>query len=95
VVIPGSILKILLIEDNLAEARLLEEFLKQTQSKQFTLVHVKRLGEAVKELNKSTYDVILLDLTLPDSEGLSSLPILISLVPSVPIVVLTNTNDEN
>ena len=93
-VIPGSILKILLIEDNLAEARLLEEFLKQTQSKQFTLVHVKRLGEAVKELNKSTYDVILLDLTLPDSEGLSSLPILISLVPSVPIVVLTNTNDE-
>ena len=93
-VIPGSILKILLIEDNLAEARLLEEFLKQTQSKQFTLVHVKRLGEAVKELNKSTYDVILLDLTLPDSEGLSSLPILISLVPSLPIVVLTNTNDE-
>lgn len=93
-VIPGNFLKILLIEDNLAEARLLEEFLKQTQSKQFSLVHVKRLGEAVKELNKSTYDVILLDLTLPDSEGLSSLPILISLVPSVPIVVLTNTNDE-
>jgi signal transduction histidine kinase len=94
VVIPGSSLKILLIEDNLAEARLLQEFLMQTQSKQFNLLHVKRLGEAVKELSKSTYDVILLDLTLPDSEGLSSLPILISLVPSVPIVVLTNTNDE-
>ncbi len=93
-VIPGSSLKILLIEDNLAEARLLQEFLMQTQSKQFNLLHVKRLGEAVKELSKSTYDVILLDLTLPDSEGLSSLPILISLVPSVPIVVLTNTNDE-
>ncbi|WP_089128245.1 hybrid sensor histidine kinase/response regulator [Tolypothrix sp. NIES-4075] len=91
---PGSSLKILLIEDNLAEARLLQEFLMQTQSKQFNLLHVKRLGEAVKELNKSTYDVILLDLTLPDSEGLSSLPILINLVPSVPIVVLTNTNDE-
>lgn len=93
-VMPGSSLKILLVEDNLAEARLLQEFLKQTQSKQFSLVHVKRLGEAVKELSKSTYDVILLDLTLPDSEGLSSLPILITLVPSVPIVVLTNTNDE-
>lgn len=93
-VIPGSSLKILLIEDNLAEARLLQEFLMQTQSKQFNLLHVKRLGEAVKELNKSIYDVILLDLTLPDSEGLSSLPILINLVPSVPIVVLTNTNDE-
>nr|WP_236117071.1 hybrid sensor histidine kinase/response regulator [Hassalia byssoidea] len=84
----------MLIEDNLAEARLLQEFLMQTQSKQFNLLHVKRLGEAVKELNKSIYDVILLDLTLPDSEGLSSLPILINLVPSVPIVVLTNTNDE-
>lgn len=93
-VMPGSSLKILLVEDNLAEARLLQEFLKQVESKQFNLVHVKRLGEAVKELNKSIYDVILLDLTLPDSEGLSSLPILITLVPSVPIVVLTNMNDE-
>ncbi|WP_191760715.1 ATP-binding response regulator [Komarekiella delphini-convector] len=86
--------KILLIEDSLAEARLLKEFLKQAQSQEFTLLHVKRLGEALKELSECTYDVILLDLTLPDSQGLSSLPPLISQAPGIPIVVLTNTNDE-
>ena len=84
----------MLIEDNLAEARLLQEFLKQAQSKEFSLVHVKRLQEALKELHQDTYDVILLDLTLPDSQGLSSLPRLINHAPSLPIVVLTNTNDE-
>ncbi|MBD0385317.1 MAG: hybrid sensor histidine kinase/response regulator [Nostoc sp. C3-bin3] len=86
--------KILLIEDNLASARLLQEFLTQAQSQEFTLVHVTRLGEALQELSQSNYDVILLDLTLPDSQGLSSLPPLIGQAPSIPIVVLTNTNDE-
>jgi signal transduction histidine kinase len=86
--------KILLIEDNLAEARLLQEFLKQAQSKEFSLVHVQRLRDAFAELSQQIYDVILLDLTLPDSQGLSSLPLLISHAPSTPIVVLTNTNDE-
>ncbi|MDZ8133745.1 MAG: hybrid sensor histidine kinase/response regulator [Nostoc sp. DedQUE04] len=86
--------KILLIEDNLASARLLQEFLMQAQSQEFTLVHVMRLGEALQELSQCNYDVILLDLTLPDSQGLSSLPPLIDRAPSIPIVVLTNTNDE-
>ncbi|MBW4555849.1 MAG: hybrid sensor histidine kinase/response regulator [Trichormus sp. ATA11-4-KO1] len=86
--------KILLIEDNLAEARLLQEFLRQADSQEFSLVHVNRLGEALNELSRNSYDVILLDLTLPDSQGLSSLPPLMSHAPSIPIVVLTNTNDE-
>ncbi len=86
--------KILLIEDNLAEARLLQEFLKQAKSHEFSLVHVKRLGEALQELRRGTYHVILLDLTLPDSQGLASLAPLISQAPCLPIVVLTNTNDD-
>ena len=90
----ASALKILLIEDSLAEARLLEEFLQQAKSKEFSLVHVKRLREALEQLNQDSFDAILLDLTLPDSQGLASLPPLISLAPSVPIVVLTNTNDD-
>ncbi|MHC5725528.1 MAG: hybrid sensor histidine kinase/response regulator [Nostoc sp.] len=87
--------KILLIEDNLPYARLLEEFIMQEDhSQELTLVHVKRLGEALQELTQRNSDVILLDLSLPDSEGLSSLPPLIGQAPSIPIVVLTNTNDE-
>jgi signal transduction histidine kinase len=92
-------IKILLIEDNLAEARLLQEFLKQTQSHKFTLLNVKRLGDALNLLSNCNeiscdFDVILLDLTLPDSQGLASLAPLISQAPTVPIVVLTNTNDD-
>jgi signal transduction histidine kinase len=91
---PASSIKILLIEDNLAEARLLREILKQAQFKQFGLVHVKRLGEAINRLNEDRFDVILLDLTLPDSQGLESLDRLLGHAPNLPIVVLTNTNDE-
>lgn len=95
----ASLVKILLIEDNLAEAKLLQEFLKQAQSKNFTLVHVKRLGEALELLRNcndtgNRFDIILLDLTLPDSQGLTSLSVLNNIVPSLPIVVLTNTNDD-
>ena len=91
---PLSSVKILLIEDNLAEARLLQEVLKGSTFKHFSWVHVKRLREALKQLNQEYFDVILLDLSLPDSQGLESLTPLINQAPSLPIVVLTNTNDD-
>jgi signal transduction histidine kinase len=91
----SNLVKILLIEDSLPEARLLLEFLRQADSKEFRLTHVQRLKEGLNALSRENYHVILLDLTLPDSQGLSSLPILINHAPSTPIVVLTNTNDED
>ena len=95
----ASSINILLIEDNLAEARLLQEFLKEGSFKEFSLAHVKRLSEALDAIGKDIstpclYDVILLDLTLPDSQGLESLKPLMARAPCLPIVVLTNTNDE-
>ncbi|MBD0347123.1 MAG: hybrid sensor histidine kinase/response regulator [Coleofasciculus sp. Co-bin14] len=90
---PASSLKILLIEDNLAEARFLQEILKESKLKPFNLVHVKRLGEALDQLDRDFFDAVLLDLTLPDSQGLVSLARLNDRAPSLPIVVLTNTND--
>lgn len=93
---------ILLVEDNLAEARLLQEVLKGSIVNRFKLTHVKRLGEAISLLEGSMnerwtpdkFDVILLDLTLPDSYGLASLDALLQHAPTLPIVVLTNTNDD-
>jgi signal transduction histidine kinase len=87
-------IRILLIEDNIAEARLLHEILAVSQFNQFNLVHVKRLQEALEQLNQNEFDVILLDLTLPDSQGLGSLAPLLAKAPNLPIVVLTNTNDD-
>ena len=92
-------INILLIEDNLAEARLLQEFLKETSFNEFNLVHVQRLSEALDAIGEDsskpcTYNIILLDLTLPDSQGLESLKPLMARAPCLPIVVLTNINDE-
>lgn len=86
--------KILLIEDNLAEARLLQEYLRAAKSKQFTVVHVKRLQAGLDLLATEVFDIILLDLTLPDSTGLASLSPLSKQAPSLPIVVLTNRDDD-
>jgi two-component system, cell cycle sensor histidine kinase and response regulator CckA len=85
---------VLLLEDNLAEARLLQEIFKGTVNSQFSLTHVKRLGDAITQLKSNSFDVALLDLTLPDSHGLGSLDALIHDAPDLPIVVLTSTNDD-
>lgn len=89
-----SLIRVLLIEDNLAEARLLHEVLKGATRHQFQLIHVKRLQEGLQRLETEKFAIILLDLTLPDSQGLDSLSPIIEQVPELPIVVLTNTNDE-
>jgi signal transduction histidine kinase/CheY-like chemotaxis protein len=86
---------VLLVEDNSAEARLLQEILKSTGHQRFVLVRVKRLAEAIAYLHTHPVDVALLDLTLPDSTGLASLDALTRSMPSLPVVVLTNTNDED
>jgi signal transduction histidine kinase len=91
---PANSVNILLIEDSLAEARLLQELLKTAKSKHFNWVHVKRLCDALEQLSSGEFDAILLDLSLPDSQGLVSLAPLTALAPHLPIVVLTNTNDD-
>ena len=89
-----NFVNILLVEDNLAEARLLQEVLKGSLISRFKLAHVKRLKDAMAQIEVDHFDVILLDLTLPDSYGLASLDSLIEHAPKLPIVVLTNTNDD-
>ncbi len=101
-IVSKPLVNILLVEDNVAEARLLQEFLKGTVVSRFNVVHVRRLEEAISMLERSAnaqleadnFDVILLDLTLPDSYGLASVDLLTQNAPSLPIVVLTNTNDD-
>ncbi len=97
------LVKILLVEDNLAEARFLQEILKGTSLEQFSFTAVQRLDQAISALRSSEggarlnqhFDICLLDLTLPDSFGLDSLRWLSQQCPNLPIVVLTSTNDDN
>jgi two-component system, cell cycle sensor histidine kinase and response regulator CckA len=91
-------INILLVEDNSAEARFLQEVLKGAMWNRFELLVATRLRDAIAHLQNPDqdppFDLILLDLTLPDSQGLASLDALIKNAPNLPIVVLTNTNDD-
>ena len=87
--------KILLVEDNFADARLLSETLMEIAENKFELTHVQQLDEAMAKLAEYLFDAILLDLSLPDSQGLETLESILSAVPDLPIIVLTGLKDEN
>ena len=86
-------IKILLIEDNKGDARLIQELLKEIQYFGYTLEWRENLTAGIQELQKTTLDLLLLDLTLPDSQGLETVTKVLSQTPDVPIVVLTGHND--
>jgi signal transduction histidine kinase/CheY-like chemotaxis protein len=87
-------IKILLIEDSPGDARLLEELLRETEQVQFDLVHVSRFGDALRALETQTFGVILLDLSLPDAQGVENIARLRRRKNVPPIVVMTGLNDE-
>ncbi|MBI3978709.1 MAG: HAMP domain-containing histidine kinase [Chloroflexi bacterium] len=87
-------ISILLVEDNPGDARLLRETLADVGTAQFDLVHVECLAEAWAALDASRFDVVLLDLLLPDGQGLDAIDRLRVRARDVPIVVLTGIDDE-
>ena len=87
--------KILLVEDNPADMRLIQLSLNEADdSGSMTLVCVGRLSEAFESLSEREADAILLDVNLPDSQGLETVAIMVEKAPSVPIIVLTGLADE-
>ena len=88
-------MKILLVEDSRGDARLVREALADAPlGEEADLVHVERLEEAEARLDAISFDVVLLDLSLPDSHGLDTLRRLRRHEGDMPIVVLTGLNDE-
>jgi signal transduction histidine kinase/CheY-like chemotaxis protein len=88
-----EILHILLIEDNAAEAFLLQESLAQV-SRPPDVIHADTLDSALRYLKEYIIDAILLDLALPDSEGLATLEQANAAADYLPIIVLTGLEDE-
>jgi signal transduction histidine kinase len=87
-------IKILLVEDNPADADLLQELLAEVDETQWQVVHVDRLKDALNCLSDSHFDVVLLDLSLPDKQGVSTVAQTHQAVPDLPILVLTGLNDR-
>src|ERR1041385_5693396 len=65
-------LRVLLIEDNPGDARLLREMLGEVPTARFELTRAERLSEAMERVTRQRFDVILSDLSLPDSRGLET-----------------------
>lgn len=88
-------INVLLIEDNPGDARLLREALAGINGKPFGLEWADLLSKGLDVLTRQKVDVVILDLTLPDSKGLNSVDKLHTAAPWVPVVVLTGLDDEN
>jgi signal transduction histidine kinase len=87
-------LKVLLVEDNAGDARLLREMFSKEKAGAFELTHLLRMSEAVIHLAKGGVDIVLLDMGLPDGHGLNTVQRAHAAAPDVPLIVLTGLNDE-
>ena len=95
--ITTTLLNILLVEDNPGDIRLLQEILTEVPNVQYQITAAMTLRAAIEHLTKTSripFDAILLDLSLPDSQGLASFLNLHHLAIDIPIVVLTGSDDE-
>lgn len=91
-----QVISALLVEDNSADAALLMKLLQYNDhdTKSWQITHTKRLEAALEHLHYTEFDVILLDLSLPDSQGLETVIQVQTAFPYLPIVVLTGLQDE-
>lgn len=87
-------IRILLVEDNADDALLLQHTVGQGPRGQFVVVHVERFDAALQILRKQTFDVALLDLHLPDSQGVNTFLQFHRHAPEIPVVMLTGLDDE-
>ncbi len=90
----GQTITVLLVEDNEEHVQLLQRLLVASDDPIFEVRQVPALAEALEALGKPGIEIILLDLMLPDSEGIGTFLRTQERAPHLPIVVLTGTDDE-
>jgi diguanylate cyclase (GGDEF)-like protein len=89
-----SIRKVLLVEDNPGDARLVREMLNEDGSYTTDITHVETIGDAKKLFPDRAFDLILLDLGLPDAQGIGAVQQVRSAAPHSPLVVMTSLDDD-
>ena len=87
-------IRLLVVEDNLVDALFLKEALEASKGTPFTICHVQTLTEAKESLETGDFNIVVLDLGLPDSQGIQTLLEIKNSAPDIPIVVLSGLDDE-
>ena len=88
-------IKGLIIEDNDGDAELIRRFLSKAEGVYFDMERAERMSAGIDFLGKKGFDIVLLDLGLPDSLGIETFVKLHGLYPETPVIVLTGLDDEN
>src|SRR3984885_10665686 len=90
----GQAMKVLMVEDNAVSAQLAKSMLMHADASNFEVQTAGSLMDALDLLGAGGFDVILLDLSLPDSDGIGTLTAIRVHAPQVPVLVLTGSNNE-
>lgn len=87
-------INILIVEDNPGDSRLIQEMLSETKGVKFDLKFANRISKGIEYILEGGMDIILLDLSLPDSRGLDTFISIYEKAKEIPIIVLTAIDDE-
>jgi len=87
-------MKLLLVEDNSTDAEFLAASLRRSGASDIDLTHVSTLKEGTRAVRKGGFDVVLLDMGLPDGSGMECVEAVQEADPDMPIVVLSGQDDE-
>ena len=86
-------IKVLLLEDNPDDARLVQSALGEQSAYDFEIIWVVRLADALARIEAEYFEIVLSDLCLPDSKGLATAQTIIVHAPTMPLVVMTGSSD--
>ncbi len=86
---------VLLVEDNPADANLINEMLHSSNGASFNLDHTSRLSDSLVRLEEKPFDLVLLDLSLPDSRGYATFEAVRTRAAQIPTIILTGMDDRD
>lgn len=87
--------RILLIEDSLGDAAILKEYLSENKKEDYVVHQTIKLSSGIEKLKSNNYDLLLLDLRLPDSSGLETIQSITPYCEKIPIIVFSGSDDED
>jgi diguanylate cyclase (GGDEF)-like protein len=87
-------INLLLIEDSLGDKRLIEEMISEIEWPRINLIWVSKLADVITQIENQLVDMVMLDLSLPDSFGLNTLTSCLKKCPFTPVIVITGMKDE-
>jgi len=90
----GRTINTLIIEDNEGDVRLFEIMMRNAENMSFVTRHSDTIASARVILESEKFDIVLLDLGLPDSQGLATVSTMLKHCAEIPVIVLTGLNDE-